>query len=202
MNAIVGRKAGLALTAPVLALVASPWLVGAINPATPPADMPVAWEQARQVDAEHMADSHQNVLANEAERKERARAEAAKKRAAKERARKEQQAARARALRGGTPAQNEALGRQMCADRGWSGAQCDDLDRLWTKESGWDHRAHNSSSGAHGIPQALPGSKMASHGSNWASSPRVQIAWGLDYIANRYGNPSSAWAHSVRTGWY
>jgi hypothetical protein len=202
MLTIAGRQVGLAMAAPVLALVASPLLVGAINPATPPADMPAAWEMSKQVDAEHMADSHRNALANEAERQERARAEAERKRAAEERARKEKQAARARAQRGGTPAQNEALGRQMCADRGWSAAQCDDLDRLWTKESGWNHRAHNSGSGAHGIPQALPGSKMASHGADWATSPRVQIAWGLDYISDRYGNPSSAWAHSVRTGWY
>ena len=52
------------------------------------------------------------------------------------------------------------------------------------------------------MPQALPGRKMASHGSDWASSARTQIAWGLDYIADSYGNPSNAWAHSQRAGWY
>ncbi len=81
-----------------------------------------------------------------------------------------QRAARARAAQGGTPAQNRALGMQMCADRGWSASQCADLGRLWQRESGWSHRAHNARSGAHGIPQALPGSKMSSHGSDWATS--------------------------------
>jgi hypothetical protein len=89
----------------------------------------------------------------------------------------------------------------MCADRGWSASQCRDLGTLWQKESGWNARAHNSS-GAHGIPQALPGSKMASAGPNWQTSARTQIAWGLGYIESRYGNPSNALAHSYRTGWY
>ena len=74
--------------------------------------------------------------------------------------------------------------------------------KLWQKESGWSSSAHNSSSGAHGIPQSLPGSKMSSHGSDWSTSARTQIAWGLDYIAGRYGNPSNAWAHSQSRGWY
>ena len=91
---------------------------------------------------------------------------------------------------------------QMCADRGWSASQCNDLGTLWQKESGWNSRAHNGSSGAHGIPQALPGSKMSSHGSDWATSARTQIAWGMDYIAGRYGNPSNALAHSNSRGWY
>ena len=106
-----------------------------------------------------------------------------------------------RAAQGGTPAQNRALGMQMCADRGWSASQCQDLGTLWQKESGWNSRAHNSS-GAHGIPQALPGSKMGSAGPNWQTSARTQIAWGLGYIESRYGNPSNALAHSHRTGWY
>ena len=72
----------------------------------------------------------------------------------------------------------------MCAEHGWSESQCADLGRLWDRESGWSSRAHNASSGAHGIPQALPGRKMASHGSDWATSARTQIAWGLDYIAD------------------
>jgi hypothetical protein len=76
------------------------------------------------------------------------------------------------------------------------------LDRLWTKESGWNHKAENKSSGAYGIPQALPGNKMAAHGADWRTNPVPQIAWGLAYIKNRYQTPCGAWAHFQRTNWY
>jgi resuscitation-promoting factor RpfB len=76
------------------------------------------------------------------------------------------------------------------------------LEKLWEKESNWNHRAENSSSGAYGIPQALPGSKMASHGSDWRTNPATQIAWGLDYIEGRYGDACGAWGHSQSNGWY
>ena len=201
-----------AVTATVAVLAGGPALSQAMGLGTPaPEPMPVAWESDRQFDVEQAAASHQAVREAEEERKraeKKAKREAKKAKEAKEakeaaeRRAAEERAARARASQGGTPAQNRALGMQMCADRGWSGSQCEDLGRLWQKESGWNHGAHNGSSGAHGIPQALPGSKMGSHGSDWASNPRTQIAWGLDYIAGRYGNPSNAWAHAQRTGWY
>lgn len=76
------------------------------------------------------------------------------------------------------------------------------LDSLWTKESGWNPQARNPSSGAYGIPQALPGSKMAEFGDDWEYNPRTQIEWGLWYIGNRYGTPCGAWAHSQSNGWY
>ena len=76
------------------------------------------------------------------------------------------------------------------------------LDKLWKKESGWNPKAHNSSSGAHGIPQALPGKKMASVGPNWESDAATQIKWGLGYIEGRYGTPCKAWAKSQSSGWY
>lgn len=76
------------------------------------------------------------------------------------------------------------------------------LDSLWTRESNWDPAAHNPSSGAHGIPQSLPGSKMASVGPDWATNPVTQITWGLGYIQDRYGSPCSAWSHSESHGWY
>jgi hypothetical protein len=76
------------------------------------------------------------------------------------------------------------------------------LDRLWKKESGWNPKAANPSSGAYGIPQALPGKKMASAGADWKSNPATQIKWGLGYIAGRYGNPCGAWSHSQSRGWY
>ncbi len=76
------------------------------------------------------------------------------------------------------------------------------LDRLWTKESGWNPRAVNPSSGAYGIPQALPGSKMATAGADWRYNPMTQVRWGLDYIARAYGTACTAWSHSARTSWY
>lgn len=76
------------------------------------------------------------------------------------------------------------------------------LDQLWKKESGWNHRARNDSSGAYGIPQALPGSKMASVADDWETNPATQIKWGLGYIEGRYGDPCGAWAHSQDVGWY
>lgn len=95
-----------------------------------------------------------------------------------------------------------ALGKSMAAERGWTGEEYTCLDLLWTRESGWRWNADNPSSSAYGIPQALPGSKMASHGSDWQTNPATQIAWGLEYIAGRYGSPCGAWAHSEAKGWY
>jgi hypothetical protein len=76
------------------------------------------------------------------------------------------------------------------------------LNKLWTRESGWRTTAMNPSSGAYGIPQSLPGSKMASAGPDWRTNPATQIKWGLGYIRDRYGSPAAAWAHSQQTGWY
>ncbi len=84
----------------------------------------------------------------------------------------------------------------------WDGIQFTCLDSLWTRESRWNYLAQNRSSGAYGIPQALPGSKMASVGSDWRTNPVTQIKWGLGYIKSRYGSPCSAWGHSQSHGWY
>jgi uncharacterized protein YabE (DUF348 family) len=89
----------------------------------------------------------------------------------------------------------------MVAARGWGSGQFSCLVSLWNKESGWRTNAYNPS-GAYGIPQALPGSKMASAGADWQTSARTQISWGLGYIAGVYGTPCSAWAHSQATNWY
>lgn len=200
-------KVGAAITATAAVMAGAPLLSSALG-TQPAVAMPASWEDQRAVDAANAGASHTDAVQAEAERKEaerkaRAKAKAkAKAKAEKERRAAEARAARARAAQGGTPAQNRALGMQMCADRGWSASQCNDLGTLWQKESGWNSRAHNGSSGAHGIPQALPGSKMSSHGSDWATSARTQIAWGMDYIAGRYGNPSNALAHSNSRGWY
>jgi len=76
------------------------------------------------------------------------------------------------------------------------------LSWLWQRESGWNRYAYNPYSGAYGIPQALPGSKMASAGPNWRSNASTQIRWGLRYIRARYGSPHRAWNHSQAAGWY
>jgi len=95
-----------------------------------------------------------------------------------------------------------AIALTMMTKRGWDTAEYDCLVALWNKESRWNVYAHNASSGAYGIPQALPGSKMATAGSDWATNPATQIAWGLGYIDARYATPCGAWAHSQRVGWY
>lgn len=76
------------------------------------------------------------------------------------------------------------------------------LDRLWEHESGWDVHATNPGSGAYGIPQALPGAKMATAGADWQTSAATQIRWGLTYIAATYGSPCGAWGHEQSSGWY
>jgi hypothetical protein len=88
------------------------------------------------------------------------------------------------------------------AARGWSESEYNCLVSLWNRESGWNHYANNASSGAYGIPQALPGSKMASAGADWATNYQTQINWGLGYISGRYGTPCGAWAHSEANNWY
>jgi hypothetical protein len=72
---------------------------------------------------------------------------------------------------------------------------------IWNRESGWVYDAENAS-GAYGIPQALPGSKMASAGADWQTDPATQIRWGLGYIKDIYGNPCSAWAFEEANGYY
>ena len=102
----------------------------------------------------------------------------------------------------GSVSEYQAYAQKRCFDYGWSDADFQALVKLWNKESGWNPSAHNSSSGAHGIPQALPASKMATAGSDYLTNYKTQIEWGLSYIRNRYGTPTSAWNHSCRKGWY
>lgn len=85
---------------------------------------------------------------------------------------------------------------------GWGAGQMGPLIALWNRESGWNPTIANSSSGAYGIPQALPASKMASAGADWRTNPATQINWGLSYIAGRYHTPAGAWAHENAFGWY
>ncbi|MFF7474880.1 transglycosylase SLT domain-containing protein [Streptomyces sp. NPDC008092] len=81
-------------------------------------------------------------------------------------------------------------------------AQFNAFSKIVSHESGWNPSATNSSSGAYGLVQALPGSKMASAGSDWKSNPATQIKWGLDYMNSRYGSPTAAWSFWQANGWY
>jgi len=94
------------------------------------------------------------------------------------------------------------IARALLPQFGFGADQFGCLDSLWTRESGWNPHADNPSSSAYGIPQALPGSKMASAGADWATNPVTQITWGLGYIRDRYGSPCGAWAHSQSHGFY
>jgi hypothetical protein len=86
----------------------------------------------------------------------------------------------------------KAAARMLMSDFGFSQSQWPCLDRLWIGESGWNYKAENASSGAYGIPQSLPGRKMASVASDWRTNPVTQITWGLDYIKSSYGTPCNA----------
>jgi len=97
---------------------------------------------------------------------------------------------------------NRATGCALMLQAGFGISQFPCLDKLWKKESGWNEEAENPSSGAYGIPQALPGRKMASVASDWRTNAATQIKWGLGYIEGRYGTPCSAWGHSQDVGWY
>jgi hypothetical protein len=125
---------------------------------------------------------------------------AAEQKAAEEQAAQEAAAALAAA---NTVDGAKATARQLMASTyGWGGDQFSCLESLWTKESGWNYQAYNADGGATGIPQALPGSKMAAAGADWQSNAATQIAWGLGYISSAYGTPCSAWSHSQAMNWY
>jgi hypothetical protein len=100
-----------------------------------------------------------------------------------------------------SPANAKKIAKTLVAKRGWSSHQYTCLVKLWNRESGWRVTAGHAS-GAYGIPQALPGSKMKSAGHDWRKGATTQIKWGLKYIAKRYKTPCGALAHSHRTGWY
>ena len=100
------------------------------------------------------------------------------------------------------PGTAQSIAYDMVKARGWGDGEFSCLVALWNKESGWRVNAYNASSGAYGIPQSLPGNKMATAGADWETNPATQISWGLGYIGGRYGTPCGAWGHSQRVGWY
>lgn len=101
-----------------------------------------------------------------------------------------------------SPSEARSAARGAIGRYGWGDDQFSCLVSLWNRESGWRADAYNAGSGAYGIPQALPGEKMASAGLDWRTNAATQISWGLSYIGSRYGSPCSAWDHSQRMGWY
>ncbi|MFD9789842.1 transglycosylase SLT domain-containing protein [Streptomyces sp. NPDC059070] len=96
------------------------------------------------------------------------------------------------------PTSAKAIAQQMIKDP----AQFAAFNNIVSRESGWDHTATNASSGAYGLVQALPASKMASAGSDWKTNPATQIKWGLDYMNSRYGSPVGAWNFWQAHHWY
>ncbi len=94
------------------------------------------------------------------------------------------------------------IARAMLADFGFGSDQFSCLDALYNSESGWNIHADNPSSSAFGIPQALPGSKMAAAGPDWENNAATQIRWGLGYIKSSYGTPCGAWSFKQGHNWY
>jgi hypothetical protein len=166
----------------------------------------------------HLAVLEQDRLAAEARAAARreARRRAAARREARRRAaaRRAAELAAARQAQQQQPAGNSAsapatpsgspqqIAAAMLGSFGWSSGEFGCLQSLWNAESGWNPSASNPISGAYGIPQALPGSKMASAGADWQTNPATQIKWGLGYIKQVYGSPCAAWSHEQSTGWY
>jgi hypothetical protein len=160
--------------------------------------------KAAQEHAAHVA--HEKLLAARA-----AAAKAAAQRAAAEKAAAAKAAAQQAAAQKTTQVQATAattssgspqqIAQELLAQQGES-SQFSCLDSLWERESGWNVSATNPSSGAYGIPQALPGSKMESAGSDWQTDAETQIKWGLQYVDSTYGSPCGAWSHEESAGWY
>ena len=193
INAITANagEEGAAAARPAVPVAAS------LAPATPGAERLAAIQRAADLRADKRRAAEEKRRKAEARHKAEARAAAA--RAALE--------ARQRASRSATrttfSGDVRGIARQLAAQQyGWGDGQFACLNSLWAKESGWNYRATNSSSGAYGIPQALPGSKMGAYGSDWRTNPATQIKWGLSYIDGRYGSPCSAWSTAQSQGWY
>ena len=168
-----------------------------------------AYEEGERVEQELIRTQHAQSMRDDAieraRRKAESDAEAARKRAAEEAARKNRPPSKP--YTGPIPAScqeysgNRAIGCALMLEAGHGLDQFPCLEKLWTKESGWTTTSSNPNV-AYGIPQALPGSKMATYGSDWQTNPATQIKWGLNYIKSRYSTPCGAWQHFLDTGWY
>ncbi|MDN3351178.1 lytic transglycosylase domain-containing protein [Actinomadura sp. DC4] len=132
---------------------------------------------------------------------EKAAAKKAKAKAAALKKKREWEALKARMSHDPSAAENQQYAKKMSALKGWGGCWSS-LLTMWNHESGWNEHAENPGSGAYGIPQALPGSKMASAGADWRNNAMTQIAWGLAYVGSRYGDPCKAWGFWQAHNWY
>lgn len=171
-----------------------------------PEDLKIKMEEERKVKEEEEKRIAEEKAKAEAEQKAKEEAEAKKKAEELRIAQSKQVTSRGgtsvRAATG-TKAEYQAYAKNLCINTyGWTENDFNCLVKLWERESNWNPNAHNKSSGAHGICQALPASKMASEGSDYMTNYKTQIRWGLKYIKNRYGTPANAWAHSQQKGWY
>lgn len=100
------------------------------------------------------------------------------------------------------PTSAEQIGEQLMLDAGFASSQWSCLYDLWERESGWNVYAENPTSGAYGIPQSLPASKMSEFGSDYLTDPTTQIKWGLSYISSTYGTPCDAYTFDIDNGGY
>lgn len=171
-----------------------------------PEDLKIKMEEERKAKEEEEKRIAEEKAKAEAEQKAKEEAEAKKKAEELRIAQSKQVTSRGgtttRAATG-TKAEYQAYAKDLCINTyGWTENDFNCLVKLWERESNWNPNAHNSSSGAHGICQALPASKMASEGSDYMTNYKTQVKWGLKYIKNRYGTPANAWAHSQQKGWY
>src|ERR1700733_25891 len=139
------------------------------------------------------------AAAQKAAAQQAAQEQAAQQQATQQQAAQQTTAQPATSAPSGSPQQ---IAEQMLSQFGWSSSQFSCLQPLWALESGWNIYASNPSSGAYGIPQALPGSQMASAGPDWQRGAATQIRWGLSYIQGTYGSPCAAWSHEEADGWY
>ncbi|MET1156475.1 hypothetical protein [Arthrobacter sp.] len=173
-----------------------------------------AAKKPAQADQTHQAAADRKAAAAEASAKEAAERKAAEKRAAAEAAKKRaaQEAAAAKAAEAkasaeaqasrNDPVAAKAYAQGALASFGWGAGELGCLETLWHKESEWSLGATNPSSGAYGIPQALPGEKMAAAGADWQTNFQTQVDWGLDYIESRYGTPCAALDFHLANNWY
>ena len=228
-RAITLATAGTLALATAISLAAT--LPAASSPAAASADAAYTSTTSQQATARQSADGvaqavmfarmrsieaarhQQELAAQKAAKAAEAKASAAKAAAAKVAAAKSSaRAAAAQAAKKAQPAQQaaaitpsgspEQVAERMLSQFGWSSSQFSCLQPLWEHESGWSVTAENPSSGAYGIPQALPAAQMASAGADWQTNAATQIRWGLTYIQGRYGSPCGAWAHEEADNWY
>ena len=171
-----------------------------------PEDLKIKMEEERKVKEEEEKRIAEEKAKAEAEQKAKEEAEAKKKAEELRIAQSKQVTSRGGTsvrTATGTKAEYQAYAKNLCINTyGWTENDFNCLVKLWERESNWNPNAHNKSSGAHGIQQSLPASKMASEGDDYYTNGKTQIRWGLKYIKNRYGTPANAWAHSQQKGWY